>query len=139
MLQQLQPLSNGGSAAQHPPLLLIVNKCDLARHSSQPSGTAANGAAYTSALPAMAASANGAAGGSTSAAEVSADSPRASSADAFVPEAWRSAVSAVVHTSAKTGVGLDALKQAVLTLTDSPQLASGVLNAAQLALLLQNL
>ena len=46
-------------------------------------------------------------------------------ADATVPEAWRAAVSGVVQTSARTGAGLDALKQAVLTLTDSPQLASG--------------
>ena len=44
---------------------------------------------------------------------------------AAVPEAWRDAVSAVVQTSARTGAGLDALKHAVLTLTDSPQLSSG--------------
>lgn len=44
---------------------------------------------------------------------------------AAVPEAWRDAVSAVVQTSARTGAGLAALKHAVLTLTNSPQLSSG--------------
>lgn len=116
VLQQLRPaglLPGRPAAAGAPPLLLVANKCDLAGGAGR-SGSGSPAAAE--AIGSQAAEIDG------SLVVAAANESRAA---AVVPEAWRGAVSAVVETSAKTGDGLSALKQAVLTLTDSPQLSSG--------------
>jgi hypothetical protein len=125
VLQQLRPSSNDGSTAQYPPLLLIANKCDLGVPSSHSDPATADGTPGHGVPPAVDASTNGAGPQDSRAAPCDAVSHAASPVAAAMPAALRSAASAVVHTSAKTGEGLEALKQAVLTLTDTPQLATG--------------
>jgi tRNA U34 5-carboxymethylaminomethyl modifying GTPase MnmE/TrmE len=126
VLQQLRPLVDSDSAAQYPPLLLLVNKCDLAAPSgSLDHATADRLTANGMSLAADSSAATGALPQGSPAAMPGASTPAASTTDATLPAAVRSAASAVVHTSAKTGEGLQALKQAVLTLTDTPQLSGG--------------
>ena len=126
VLQQLRPFSDDGSTAQYPPLLMIANKCDLAAPSSCSDLPTADSIAVDG-VPIDAESAtNGAVPLDSQAAAPHTSSQAAPPTEALMPDAARFAASAVVRTSAKTGEGLEALKRAVLTLTDTPQLAAGV-------------
>ena len=126
VLQQLRPLGDSDSAAQYPPLLLLVNKCDLAADSGLSDLATADYLRGNGVPLAAGSAATGAPPQDSQAAVPLGSNPAASPIDAAIPAAVRSATSAVVHTSAKTGEGLQALKQAVLTLTDTPQLSGGV-------------
>jgi hypothetical protein len=125
VLHQLRPPSKPDSAAQYPPLLLLVNKCDLAAASGLSDPATADCLRANGVPLAAGSAATGAHHQDSQAAVPRNSNPAASPIDTAIPAAVRGAASAVVHTSAKTGEGLQALKQAVLTLTDTPQLSGG--------------
>ena len=125
MLQQLRPAGDQDSTAQHPPLLLLVNKCDLAAASGSSELATADGWRVAGVPLTMGSATIGALPQDSQAAMPHTSTPAGAPIDAAMPAAVCCAASAVVHTSAKTGEGLQALKEAVLTLTDTPQLSAG--------------
>ena len=126
VLQQLRPAGDQDSAAQHPPMLLLVNKCDLAAPSGMSDHVTADDVRSDGVPLSVGSTTNGDQTQDSQAAMPCTSTPAASIVDAELPAAVRCVASAVVHTSAKTGEGLQALQHAVLALTDTPQLSAGL-------------